>query len=107
MMTGVNLVHVAYRGGAPALIDLLGGQGNASNYGFKEMPTICGLSRFMEVHPSIPANTVPEFIAHAKANPGKINSSKLPDAFDRAISILSGSGSMPTTHPDGPTILPT
>jgi tripartite-type tricarboxylate transporter receptor subunit TctC len=27
----------------------------------------------MEVHPSIPANTVPEFIAHAKANPGKIN----------------------------------
>jgi tripartite-type tricarboxylate transporter receptor subunit TctC len=27
----------------------------------------------MEVHPSIPAKTVPEFIAHAKANPGKIN----------------------------------
>jgi tripartite-type tricarboxylate transporter receptor subunit TctC len=26
MMTGVNLVHVAYRGGAPALTDLLGGQ---------------------------------------------------------------------------------
>jgi tripartite-type tricarboxylate transporter receptor subunit TctC len=27
----------------------------------------------MEVHPSVPATTVPEFIAHAKANPGKIN----------------------------------
>jgi tripartite-type tricarboxylate transporter receptor subunit TctC len=27
----------------------------------------------MEVHPSVPANTVPEFIAFAKANPGKIN----------------------------------
>ena len=27
----------------------------------------------MVVHPSVPANTVPEFIAYTKANPGKIN----------------------------------
>jgi tripartite-type tricarboxylate transporter receptor subunit TctC len=27
----------------------------------------------LEVHPSFPAKTVPEFIAYAKANPGKIN----------------------------------
>ena len=27
----------------------------------------------MVVHPSFPAKTIPEFIAYAKANPGKIN----------------------------------
>jgi tripartite-type tricarboxylate transporter receptor subunit TctC len=29
MMTGVNMLHVPYRGDAPAFTDLLGGQGNA------------------------------------------------------------------------------
>ncbi|HEY7247109.1 MAG TPA: tripartite tricarboxylate transporter substrate binding protein [Xanthobacteraceae bacterium] len=27
----------------------------------------------MEIHPSLPARTIPEFIAYAKANPGKLN----------------------------------
>jgi tripartite-type tricarboxylate transporter receptor subunit TctC len=35
--------------------------------------TINGTPFVMEVHPSVPATTVPEFIAYAKARPGKIN----------------------------------
>jgi tripartite-type tricarboxylate transporter receptor subunit TctC len=31
------------------------------------------VANIMEVHPSFPAKTVPEFIAYAKANPGRIN----------------------------------
>ena len=38
-------------------------------------PVVCAarLSYVVAVHPSVPAATIPEFIAHAKANPGKIN----------------------------------
>jgi tripartite-type tricarboxylate transporter receptor subunit TctC len=47
------------------------------NYNFlRDIVPIAGIFRVpnvMVVHPSVPANTVPEFIAYAKANPGKIN----------------------------------
>jgi len=55
---------------------------NASLYnkpGFeflRDIAPIAGIMRVplvMVVHPSFPATTVPEFIAYAKANPGKIN----------------------------------
>jgi tripartite-type tricarboxylate transporter receptor subunit TctC len=41
----------------------------------RDLAMVAGLIRsplVLEVHPSIPAKTVPEFVAHAKANPAKI-----------------------------------
>jgi tripartite-type tricarboxylate transporter receptor subunit TctC len=64
---------------------LMAGLPNASNatlyenlkFNFiRDTAPVAGLSResfVIEVHPSVPVKTVPEFIALAKANPGKIN----------------------------------
>jgi tripartite-type tricarboxylate transporter receptor subunit TctC len=47
------------------------------NFNFiRDIAPVASISResnVMLVHPSFPAKTVPEFIAYAKANPGKIN----------------------------------
>jgi tripartite-type tricarboxylate transporter receptor subunit TctC len=47
------------------------------NFNFiRDIAPVAGITRthlVMVVHPSVPAKTVPEFIAYANANPGKIN----------------------------------
>jgi tripartite-type tricarboxylate transporter receptor subunit TctC len=47
------------------------------NYSFaRDLVPVAGIvsvSNVIEIHPSVPAATVPEFIAYAKANPGRIN----------------------------------
>jgi tripartite-type tricarboxylate transporter receptor subunit TctC len=47
------------------------------NFNFiRDIAPVAGISSaplIMAVNPSVPARTVPEFIAHAKANPGKVN----------------------------------
>jgi tripartite-type tricarboxylate transporter receptor subunit TctC len=83
---GVNMgTEAAVRAPADGYTLVLVSAGNAINatlyeklsYNFiRDIAPVAGFYRvpmIMEVNPSVPAKTVPEFIAYAKANPGKLN----------------------------------
>jgi tripartite-type tricarboxylate transporter receptor subunit TctC len=77
--------EAAVRAPADGYTLLMAGSPNASNatlydklnFNFvRDIAPVAGVIRnpsVMEVHPSVPAKTVLEFIAYAKANPGKVN----------------------------------
>ncbi|MFL6563409.1 MAG: Bug family tripartite tricarboxylate transporter substrate binding protein [Burkholderiales bacterium] len=77
--------EAAVRAPADGYTLLLGGAVNAvnatlfDNLGFNfisDLAPVAGVSRFpnvMTVNAAFPARTIPEFIAYAKANPGKVN----------------------------------
>jgi tripartite-type tricarboxylate transporter receptor subunit TctC len=56
---------------------------------------VSGTAWIMEVHPSLPVKTVPEFIAYAKVNPGKLNMASggtgtLPHVAGELFKMLTG-----------------
>jgi tripartite-type tricarboxylate transporter receptor subunit TctC len=56
----------------------------------RDIAPVAGINRVpyvMEVNPSVPAKSVPEFIAYAKANPGKIN---MASAGNGSVQHVSG-----------------
>jgi tripartite-type tricarboxylate transporter receptor subunit TctC len=59
------------------------------------LASIMRVPNVMEVHPSVTARTVPEFIAYAKANPGKINMASVgngssPHVFGELFKAMTG-----------------
>jgi len=64
----------------------------------RDIVPIAGVRRaagVMEVHPAVPVTTVPEFIAYAKANPGKINMAtggvgSAPHLFGELFKLMTG-----------------
>src|SRR5882724_11709955 len=79
---GTEAVVTAAPDGYTLLLATVPNAVNASLYNnlkfnfIRDIAPIAGIIRvpmIVMVHPSVPAKTVPELIAHAKANPGKVN----------------------------------
>jgi tripartite-type tricarboxylate transporter receptor subunit TctC len=72
--------------------------GNLSFNFIRDIVPIAGVRRsggVLEVNPAFPARTVPEFIAYAKANPGKVNvasagAGSAPHLFAELFKVMAG-----------------
>src|SRR5262249_55983121 len=78
---GTEMVGNAPPDGYKLLVATFVNPGNATPYDklkfnfIRDIAPVASIARepfAIEVHPSVPAKTVPEFIAYAKANPGKV-----------------------------------
>jgi tripartite-type tricarboxylate transporter receptor subunit TctC len=72
VMTGTDMLHVPYKGGGPALADVIGGQVHMT---FGNMPTVIGQARGGKVRPIAVTSlerwfTAPEIPAVAETVPG-------------------------------------
>jgi tripartite-type tricarboxylate transporter receptor subunit TctC len=81
----VYQIVLVHHSGALAIGGLNEMSGHAARY--HAVAGIIRVPNVMVVHPSVPATTVPEFIAYAKANPGKIS---MASAGSGAPSHVSG-----------------
>ena len=94
--------------GAPAAINptLYGNLKFSATTDLVPIGGIVRVPEMMVVHPSVPATTVPEFIAYAKAHPGKINiaaggSGSVPDMAGALFRAMTGLDLVPVNYRGG------
>jgi hypothetical protein len=78
MMTGANIVHIPYRGGAPALTDLIGGQVQVY---FGSISEAIEYIKAGKVHPLAVTNGVPPMSVKRAAILGSVSAALTAGAF--------------------------